>query len=74
MLTDFSVLHTAEDKIKAAELSFVIDRQYAWEHLYSSVGYNGRSLQLVIYRHQNIEGMKSYNQQPFQMEKYILIL
>lgn len=41
---DFSVLHTAEDKIKAAELSFVIDRQYAWEHLYSSVGHNGRSI------------------------------
>lgn len=41
---DFSVLHTSEDKIKAAKLSFMIDRQNAWGHLYSAVDHNGRSI------------------------------
>lgn len=41
---DFSTLHASEEKLKAAELSFMIDRQNAWGHLYSAVAQNGRSI------------------------------
>lgn len=41
---NFSPLQTAEAKIEAAEVAFEIDYPNAWEHLYSAIEHNGRSI------------------------------
>lgn len=41
---NFSAIQTAEEKIKAAEIAFEIDHRNAWEHIYSALDQNGRSI------------------------------
>lgn len=41
---NFSPLQTAEEKIEAAEIAFKIDYVNMWEHLFSAIDYNGRSI------------------------------
>ena len=41
---NFSPLQNAEEKIEAAEIAFKIDSVNMWEHLFSAIDYNGRSI------------------------------